>query len=324
MIATGEVHSGDLLDHYKIEKVVATSGMATVFRAVDTLTGAPVAIKVPHPQIDNDAALTDRFLREESIGTKLNHPGVMKVFSNPTRSRTYMVMEWLEGKLLRQILNEEKTLSSERAARLAARIASALEYIHANGIVHRDLKPENIMVDANDNIRLIDFGIASNAGARRLTFANLSQNLGTPDYISPEQVRGKRGDARSDIYSLGVMLYEMLTGTVPFSGPSLLAVMNDRLLNDPLPPSSIDANITPQMEEIIYRALEREPRNRYKNAREFQQDLLHQEGVGVSDRGRSRGTVKGRTRSKSILLYALLAMIPLLVFALLLLVSRRH
>ena len=269
MIATGEVHPGDLLDHYKIEKVVATSGMATVFRAVDTLTGAPVAIKVPHPQIDNDAALTDRFLREESIGTKLNHPGVMKVFSNPARSRTYMVMEWLEGKLLRQILNEEKTLSSERAARLAARIASALEYIHANGIVHRDLKPENIMVDANDNIRLIDFGIASNAGARRLTFANLSQNLGTPDYISPEQVRGKRGDARSDIYSLGVMLYEMLTGTVPFSGPNLLAVMNDRLLNDPLPPTSIDANITPQMEEIIYRALEREPRNRYKNAREF-------------------------------------------------------
>ncbi len=324
MIATGEVHPGDLLDHYKIEKVVATSGMATVFRAVDTLTGAPVAIKVPHPQIDNDAALTDRFLREESIGTKLNHPGVMKVFSNPARSRTYMVMEWLEGKLLRQILNEEKTLSSDRAARLAARIASALEYIHANGIVHRDLKPENIMVDANDNIRLIDFGIASNAGARRLTFANLSQNLGTPDYISPEQVRGKRGDARSDIYSLGVMLYEMLTGTVPFSGPNLLAVMNDRLLNDPLPPSSIDANITPQMEEIVYRALEREPRNRYKNAREFAQELLHQESVGVSDRGRSRGLVKDRTRSKSILLYALLAMIPLLVFALLLLVSRRH
>jgi len=324
MVATTELRPGDLLDHYKIEKVVATSGMATVFRAVDTLTGDPVAIKVPHPQIDNDAALTDRFLREESIGTRLNHPGVMKVFNNPNRSRTYMAMEWLDGKLLRQILNEEKKLSSERVSKLAARIANALEYIHANGIVHRDLKPENIMVDAEDNIRLIDFGIASNAGARRLTFANLSQNLGTPDYISPEQVRGKRGDARSDIYSLGVMLYEMLTGTVPFSGPNLLAVMNDRLLNDPLPPRSIDPEITPQMEEIIYRALEREPRNRYKTAREFAHDLLHQDSVGVSTRGRNRGTLKGRTRSQSILLYALLAMIPLLIFALLLLVSHSH
>ncbi len=325
MVASGEIlHPGDLLDHYKIEQVVATSGMATVFRAIDTLTGQPVAIKVPHPQINNDATLTDRFLREESIGTQLNHPGVMKVFNNPNRSRTYMAMEWLEGKLLRQILDQETTLSSERATKLAARIAGALEYIHANGIVHRDLKPENIMVDADDNIRLIDFGIASSIGSRRLTFANLSQNLGTPDYISPEQVRGERGDARSDIYSLGVMLYEMLTGTVPFSGPNLFAVMNDRLLNDPLPPTSIDPNISPQMEEIIYRALEREPKDRYKSAREFAQDLLHQAGVGVSVRGRSRGAVKGRTRPHLILLYALLAMLPLLIFALLLLVSRRH
>jgi len=111
----------------------------------------------------------------------------------------YMVMEWVSGRLLRQILNEERKLTAERAVRITARILDALQYIHDRGVVHRDLKPENVMVDEHDNIKLIDFGIASNAGSRRLTFAKLSQTMGTPDYISPEQVRGGRGDARSDI-----------------------------------------------------------------------------------------------------------------------------
>jgi hypothetical protein len=145
-----------------------------------------------------------------------------------------MVMEWVDGRLLRQIMNEQGKLPSRARGPLTVAICQALEYIHANGVVHRDLKPENIMVDADDNIRLIDFGIAGKRGSRRLTFANFSRNMGTPDYISPEQVKGKRGDARSDVYSLGVMLYEMLTGKTPFSGPNPFAVMNDRLLNYPV------------------------------------------------------------------------------------------
>ena len=319
------IHPGDQLDQYRLENIVATSGMATVFRAVDTLTGKQVAIKVPHPEIESDPAMYDRFKREEDIGTRLDHPGVMKVFPNPDRSQVYMVMEWLDGRLLRQILNEEKKLSAERATKLTIEICNALEYIHANGVVHRDLKPENIMIDGDDNIRLIDFGIAANAGSRRLTFANLSQGLGTPDYISPEQVRGKRGDARSDIYSLGIMLYAMLTGTVPFTGPNPFAVMNDRLLNQPRPPITLDSSITPQMQEIVYRALEREPKNRYVSAREFAHDLHHQNEVGVATRQASANWENRKSPgSRRLLMYGALALLPLLIFALLLLVARHR
>src|SRR5262249_27141764 len=160
---------------------------------------------------------------------KLGHAGVMKVFPDNERSRIYMVMEWVDGRLLRQVLGEQRKLAVDRAVRLAILISDALDYIHRNGVVHRDLKPENIMINENDRIKLIDFGIAGKAGARRLTFGKLSQVVGTPDYISPEQVKGKRGDGRSDIYSLGVMLYEMLTGSTPFTGSNPFAIMNDRL-----------------------------------------------------------------------------------------------
>jgi eukaryotic-like serine/threonine-protein kinase len=319
------IQPGDVIDHFRLESVVATSGMATVFRATDTLTGKTVAIKIPHPEVESDPSLFDRFKREEDIGTKLNHPGVMRVFPNPDRSQVYMVMEWLDGKLLRQILNEEGKLSAERATKLAVAISDALEYIHANGVVHRDLKPENIMVDPNDNIRLIDFGIAGNAGARRLTFANLTQSLGTPDYISPEQVRGKRGDARSDVYALGVMLYEMLTGAVPFTGSNPFAVMNDRLLNHPVPPTRVEPSVTPQMQEIIYRALEREPKNRYASAREFAHDLQHQDQVGIAARAEAVNWQRRQSpQSRRILFYGALALIPIIIFALLFLVSRHQ
>jgi len=317
------IQPGDRLDHFAIEGVVATSGMATVFRARDVDTGNRVAIKVPHPEIESDPALYDRFLREEEIGKKIDHPGVMKVFANPQRSQVYMVMEWIDGRLLRQVLNDEKKLPVERAVKLAVRICEALEHIHEHGVVHRDLKPENIMVDGEDNIRLIDFGIAGNAGSRRLTFGNFSKNMGTPDYISPEQVRGKRGDARSDVYTLGVMLYEMLTGKVPFTGPNAFAVMNDRLVNQPEPPRNLEPAISPQLQEIVYRALEREPKNRYHSAREFAHDLLHQEEVGVTVRADEANWEKrenpGRRR---FLLYAGLALLPIAIFALLYLVAK--
>jgi len=317
------LHPGDQLDHYRIEGVAARSGMASIFRATDVRTGRPVAIKVPHPEMESDPVFFERFHREEEIGKAMDHPGVMKVIAEDGRSQVYMVMEWVEGRLLRQVLNEQRKLPPERAVRIALRILDTLEYLHSHGIVHRDLKPENVMVDAEDRIKLIDFGIAAKTGARRLTFAKLSQTLGTPDYISPEQVKGKRGDARSDLYAVGVILYEMLTGRAPFTGPNAFVIMNDRLLNNPVPPREIDPAISPQLQEIIYRALERDPSKRYASAREFAWDLEHQDQVGVAERPELRDWKRRRTPwPRRILFYAMLALIPVIIFALLLYVAR--
>jgi serine/threonine protein kinase len=318
------LHSEDQLDHYRIENLVARSGMASIFRATDTRTGRQVALKVPHPEMESDPVLFDRFHREEEIGKMMDHPGVMKVLGDDDHSRVYMVMEWVDGRLLRNILTQTGKLPPERATKIAIGICDALDYIHSQGVVHRDLKPENIMVDPEDRIKLIDFGIAGQAGARRLTFAKLQQVMGTPDYISPEQVKGKRGDARSDIYALGVMFYEMLTGKTPFHGPNPFATMNERLLNNPVPPRELDPSISPELQEIIYRALERDPKNRYATAREFAKDLAHPEQVGVEDRPeltdwRDRRSPVGRR----ILFYVMMALIPVVVFGLLLWVAKR-
>ncbi len=315
---------GNQLDHYRIDELVARSGMASIFRAIDLNDGKQVAIKLPHPEMECDPALFDRFTREMEIGQKLNHPGVMKVYQNDNKSRVYMVMEWVDGKLLRKILGPSHKLPVDRAIALTIRILRALDYIHANGVVHRDMKPENIMVGPDDQIKLIDFGIAGNEGSRRLTFAKLSNVMGTPDYISPEQVKGKRGDGRSDLYAVGVMLYEMLTGKMPFVGQNPLAIMNERLLNNPIPPREADPSITPELQEIIYRALEREPSNRYPTAREFIHDLEHQNEVGVADREELRDwKVRKTGLGRKILMYVGLILIPIAIFTLLLWVAKK-
>jgi eukaryotic-like serine/threonine-protein kinase len=316
-------HPGDQLDHYRIENLVARSGMASIFRATDLQTGRPVAIKIPHPEVECDPALFDRFRREEDIGKTMDHPGVMKVLDDEKRSQVYMVMEWVDGRLLRKIMDEQRKLDPQRAVSITLRILDALQYIHTHGVVHRDLKPENIMVDEHDNIKLIDFGIAAHANSRRLTFAKFSQTMGTPDYISPEQVKGKRGDARSDLFALGVMLYELLTGKVPFSGDNPFLIMNDRLLNNPVPPREVDPTVTFQLQEIIYRALERDPKNRYASARDFAWDLQHQDQVGVAERPELHDWKQRRTPwAKRILLYVGLALIPVVIFGLLLYVAK--
>jgi serine/threonine protein kinase len=318
------IEAGSQIDSYRIEEAVARSGMASIFRAVDTRDNTVVALKIPHPDMEADPILFDRFQREAAIGEKLHHPMVMRVLPDEKRSRVYMVMEWCDGRLLRQILSEGR-IPQDRAIRIAINVLEALAYIHENGVVHRDLKPENIMVDDNDNIKLIDFGIAGDTAARRLTYANVTATLGTADYISPEQVKGRRGDGRSDIYAMGVILYEMLTSRQPFTGSSPMETMNDRLINHPMPPSLAEPSISPQLQEVLYRALERDPKNRYMRAQEFEQDLKHLDQVGVEDRPELRDWNKRKSHtSRALIYYGALALIPVVILLLMILVAHRR
>lgn len=306
---------GETLDHYRIDKVIAHSGMSVLYKATDVNDGRLVALKVPLPEMEADPVLVERFKREDEIGQMLDHPGVVKTYNSEQRSRPYMVIEWVERRTLRSILNAEKKLPVERAEKLTIRLCAALDYLHKHGIVHRDLKPENVMVDERDNIKLIDFGIAMKEDARRLTQVNLAASLGTPDYISPEQVKGQRGDQRSDIYALGVMLFEMLTGQVPFAGPNASAAMNERVLHDAPPARALNPQISPELEEILYRALEREPRHRYATASEMEWELLHQDQVGVDDRATDAVGRTGRRARGKILIYTALAVLVAIIAA---------
>jgi serine/threonine protein kinase len=318
------IEAGTQIDSYRIEAPIARSGMASVFRAVDVRDNRVVALKIPHPDMEADPILFDRFQRESGIGERLNHPRVMRVYGGENHTRVYMVMEWCEGRLLREILNEGR-IPQHRAIHIAIDVLEALEYIHENGVVHRDLKPENIMVDADDNVKLIDFGIAGDTAARRLTYANFTATLGTADYISPEQVKGKRGDGRSDTYSMGIILYEMLTGRQPFTGSSPMEVMNDRLLNHPTPPTVAEPSISPQLQEVLYRALERDPKNRYAKARDFARDLEHLEQVGVEDRAEIRDWSKRKKQlPRQILYYGALALIPVAILLLMMLAAHHR
>ncbi len=317
------LYAGDQLDQYRLESLVASSGMASIFRATDLRNGDIAAIKVPHPQAECDPIFHERFRREIEIGNRLQHPGIRRVFPADDQSRLYMAMEWLDGRLLRQVLGEDGRFSIQRAVSIALEILDALDYMHGHGVVHRDLKPENIMLDSAGHIKIIDFGIASCSGSRRLTFGKLSQVMGSPDYISPEQVKNKRGDARSDLYALGVILYEMLTGATPFRGVNPFAVMNARLVSSPPPPGEINAEISPGLQAIVLRALERDPNLRYASAQEFAHNLSHPDAVDVTDRS---VLVDLRTqrpaRRRSLASYLMRALLPVVLLGFLLYLAR--
>ena len=318
------MNPGEQLNHYRLDSIVSRSDVATVFRATDLDTGKTVALKLPHAEAEQDEVSAERFLREQEITRHFDHPGLLKVISGGHRSRNYMVMEWADGKLLRQVLEEEKKLPEPRAAKIAAGIAHVLEYVHNHGIIHRDLKPEHVLVGADDSVKLIDFGLAGMTGAKRITFANLARITSSPEYVSPEQVKGKRGDARSDIYALGVMLYEMATGRAPFQGPDAFAVMNERLMSYPMPPRQIDPSISPHLQEVIYRAIEREPQYRYANAHELAHDLEHLEHVGVAERPEIQDWKRKRAgAARKIVLYAAMVLVPILLFVLLMYFAKK-
>ena len=282
----GEPEVDQVLDgRYQITDLVARSGMASIFKAVDLRDNRTMALKVPFMQFESDPGFYSRFKREQEIGTALNHPYILRVEPDEgNRSRPYLVMEFLEGQTLGHLMRSIRPMPQHDALKIAARVCEALHYMHDHDVVHRDLKPENIMICNDGSIRIMDFGIAKYEGQRRLTFGGFTPAMGTPDYMAPEQVRGKRGDRRTDIYSLGAILYEMVTGSVPFEGANPFLIMNARLSGDPPAPRQKNAEITPQVEEIILHAMARNPMERYQTALEFKNDLDHPDQVHVTGR----------------------------------------
>jgi serine/threonine protein phosphatase PrpC len=291
---SNELEPGSILDErFEITELISRSGMACIFKARDHETNQVVAVKVPLMQFESDVATFTRFQREEEIGRQLDHPYILKIIpTTRQKSRPYLVMEFLDGRTLDKVMEETKPLPEKQAAQIASRVCEALEHMHAKGIVHRDLKPQNIMVCKDGSIRILDFGIAKAARMRRLTFAGFSPTMGTPDYMAPEQVNGRRGDQRTDIYSLGAILYEMVTGKVPFEGESPYVVMNIRTTGDPVAPRKINDNLTPVMEEIVLHALARDPAERYQSAAQMKAELDDYEIVPLVERYRNLQAVK--------------------------------
>jgi eukaryotic-like serine/threonine-protein kinase len=273
LMAQTSLQSGEFLDRYWLGERVASGGTGSVFRARDRETGLPVAIKILHPAVARNRVALERFRHTAEISRKLDHPGLVKVLSDDRAGDGCVVMEWVDGQPLRQIIDGNGALSPGRAIRITLAVCQALDYLHNRGVLYRDLKPENIMVDAEDRIKLIDFGMASESRGILWARPSLDDSMGTPDYASPEQLKGKRGDVRSDIYSLGIMLFEMLTGEVPFSGVDWNTAVELRALVDPPALCEVNPELSPGLEKVVDRAIARDRKDRYASVREFLSEL---------------------------------------------------
>jgi len=281
--------AGQVLDRrFRITEVLSRSGMATIFKAEDQQNGNQVvAVKVPHLEYESDPNFFSRFQREERIGLELSHPFVLKFVPVANKSRPYIVTEYLKGCTLEHLLKAMRPLPEKDALQIASLICEALQHLHDHGVVHRDLKPQNVMICCDGTIRIMDFGIARDVVSRRITRVGSSSSMGTPDYMAPEQVKGMRADKRTDIYNLGALLYEMLTGAVPFQDENPWAALNARVTGDPVAPRKLNPELSAQAEEIVLRALQRDPADRYPSAATMQAELdtvEHVRVTGLADR----------------------------------------
>jgi serine/threonine-protein kinase len=271
-------------DRYELERRLARGGMADVFLAHDQLLDRPVAVKVLFPEFAADPAFVERFRREAQAAAKLTHPNIVGVYDWGEADGTYfIVMEYVDGRSLSECIRAEGPLHPQRTAEIGAEIAGALGFAHRNGVVHRDVKPGNVLLTRSGDVKVTDFGIARAlaAGAE----ANLTQTgavMGTATYFSPEQAQGHAVDPRSDLYSLGVVLYEMVTGRPPFAGESPVAIAYKHVQERPAPPRDLNADVPPGLEAIILKLLAKNPANRYPSAEDLRTDLQRfQEGRTV-------------------------------------------
>ncbi|HYL60321.1 MAG TPA: serine/threonine-protein kinase, partial [Candidatus Acidoferrales bacterium] len=272
---------------------IGRGGMAAVYEAENVSIGKRVAVKVLANELSNSAIVIERFFREARAAASVHSPYIVDVYDSGMTDdgRPFIAMELLVGESRYERMARVRILDPPTTTRIIGQVAKGLAKAHAAGVVHRDLKPENILVTADGNVKIMDFGIALDELARRLTWSGLSSTIGTPDYMAPEQVSGRRGDVRTDIYSLGVILYEMLTGNLPYSGPNVYNVMRLKTSEDPQPPSAFAPDLDKHLEEIVLHAIERLPRHRYSRATDLLDDLRNPSKVVIH--GRARGLKPG-------------------------------
>ncbi len=273
---------GARVDHYEIIKMLGHGGMSRVYLAVDVKTQQQVVLKFLNEDLLGNIAVFERYQREAEIGSRINHPHVQHMLNTgEERSDQYLVMEYIQGRTLRAVLEDAapNTLPIGETLRLTLQIGEALAYCHEHGVFHRDIKPENIMMQEDGNIKIIDFGVALLEGARRVTWRGLTGTVGTPDYMSPEQLKGERGTASADVYAVGIMLYEMLCGRTPFDGENVFAVMNQHVSQDPPSILTCNPDIPQELATVVMKAIRRDPQKRYKSMNDMLYDLKNLEHV---------------------------------------------
>ncbi|MFI6683017.1 Stk1 family PASTA domain-containing Ser/Thr kinase [Streptomyces sp. NPDC050485] len=263
---------------YELGQVLGRGGMAEVYLAHDTRLGRTVAVKTLRADLARDPSFQARFRREAQSAASLNHPAIVAVYDTgedyvDNVSIPYIVMEYVDGSTLRELLHSGRKLLPERTLEMTIGILQALEYSHRNGIVHRDIKPANVMLTRTGQVKVMDFGIARAMGDSGMTMTQTAAVIGTAQYLSPEQAKGEQVDARSDLYSTGCLLYELLTVRPPFVGDSPVAVAYQHVREEPQPPSNFDAEITPEMDAIVLKALVKDPEYRYQSADEMRADI---------------------------------------------------
>jgi eukaryotic-like serine/threonine-protein kinase len=263
---------------YELDGVVGRGGMAEVYRARDIRLDRIVAIKTLRADLARDQIFQARFRREAQSAASLNHPSIVAVYDTGEDMATgvpvpYIVMEYVDGRTVRDLLQEGHRLLPERSLEIIDGVLRALEYSHQAGIVHRDIKPGNVMVTRNGDIKVMDFGIARAMSDAQATMTQTAQVIGTAQYLSPEQARGDRVDARSDLYSAGCLLYELLTGRPPFTGDSPVAIAYQHVRENPVPPSRVDPDVPPWADAIVLKAMAKSPADRYQSAAEMRADL---------------------------------------------------